>query len=115
MRRISGFVCMVLLVGVCGTGLAEPQSSTDSKLPPFGQRGPRDRQLERMQRDQARAQNKERQQNLKKDADKLLALASELKEYVDESNENLLSTNVVKKAEEIEKLAKSVKDKMAMK
>jgi hypothetical protein len=35
-----------------------------------------------------------------------------LKQYVDKSNENTLSLDVVKKAEEIEKLARSVKDKM---
>ena len=34
------------------------------------------------------------------------------KDYVDKSNENVLSLDVVKKAEEIEKLAHSVKDKM---
>jgi hypothetical protein len=35
-----------------------------------------------------------------------------LKSYVEKSDENVLSLTVVKKAEEIEKLAKSVKDKM---
>jgi hypothetical protein len=42
----------------------------------------------------------------------LLKLTTELKQYVDNSNENLLSVDVVKRAEEIEKLARSVKDKM---
>jgi hypothetical protein len=36
----------------------------------------------------------------------------ELKDSVDKSSENVLSLEVVKKAEEIEKLAHSVKDKM---
>jgi hypothetical protein len=36
----------------------------------------------------------------------------ELKDSVDKSSENVLSLDVVKKAEEIEKLAHSVKDKM---
>ena len=35
-----------------------------------------------------------------------------MKEYVDKTNENMLSMDVIKKAEEIEKLAHSVKDKM---
>jgi hypothetical protein len=35
-----------------------------------------------------------------------------LKQYVDKSNENTLSLDVVRKAEEIEKLAHSVKEKM---
>lgn len=66
----------------------------------------------RIQRDMAKKANQERQAQLKRDTDKLLKLATELKEYVDKSNENTLSVNVVKKAEEIEKLARSVKDKM---
>ena len=55
---------------------------------------------------------RERQAALKKDTDKLLKLAVELKDYVDKSNENVLSVDVMKKADEIEKLAHSVKDKM---
>jgi hypothetical protein len=42
----------------------------------------------------------------------LLALATELKDYVDKSNEHVLSLDVVKKAEEIEKLAHHVREKM---
>jgi hypothetical protein len=58
------------------------------------------------------ADEDERVAALKNDTDKLLKLSIELKSYVDKSNENVLSVDVVKKAEEIEKLAKSVKDKM---
>jgi hypothetical protein len=63
-------------------------------------------------RQQAKKANLERQTALKKDTDKLLKLAVELKDYVDKSNENVLSLDVMKKADEIEKLAHSVKDKM---
>jgi hypothetical protein len=55
---------------------------------------------------------KERVAALKSDTDKLLKLSVELKAYVDKSDENVLSLDVIKKADEIEKLAKSVKDKM---
>lgn len=65
-----------------------------------------------MQREQVRRLNKERQESLKKDTDKLYQLATELKQSVDKSNENVLSIDVIKKAEEIEKLAKQVKEKM---
>lgn len=65
-----------------------------------------------MQREQAKKLNKERQEALKRDTDKLLKLSSELKQYVDKSNEHVLSLDVIKKAEEIEKLAHSVKEKM---
>jgi hypothetical protein len=60
----------------------------------------------------AKKANQERAAALKADADKLLKLAVELKASVDKSNEHLLSLDVIKKAEEIEKLAHSVKDKM---
>jgi len=55
---------------------------------------------------------KERAAALKSDTDKLLKLSVELKSYVDKSDENVLSLEVIKKAEEIEKLAKSVREKM---
>lgn len=67
---------------------------------------------EKMEHDREKALNKQRQANLQKDTDRLLKLATELKESVDKSNEHTLSLDVIKKADEIEKLAKSVKEKM---
>lgn len=55
---------------------------------------------------------KERLATLKSDTDKLLKLSVELKAYVDRSNENVLSLDVVRKADEIDKLARSIKEKM---
>jgi hypothetical protein len=55
---------------------------------------------------------KQRMEQLKSDTDKLLQLSVELKVYVDKSNTDVLSLDVMRKAEEIEKLAKSVHDKM---
>jgi len=63
-------------------------------------------------REAERKENLKRQQGLKQDTDKLLQLATELKQYVDKTNENTLSVDVIKKADEIEKLAHTVKDKM---
>jgi len=81
--------------------------------PQFGQRrNQQDPDVAKIERDMAKQRNKERQQQLKDDTDKLLKLATELKEYVDKTNENILSIDVLKKTDEIEKLAKSVRDKM---
>jgi len=66
----------------------------------------------RLAHDMAKKANIERQAAIKSDTEKLLKLAVELKASVEKSNENLLSMDVVKKAEEIERLAHSVKDKM---
>jgi hypothetical protein len=66
----------------------------------------------KMERDLAKKANQARQADLKRDTEKLLKLATELKESVDKTTESTLSLDVIKKAEEIEKLAHSVKDKM---
>jgi len=67
---------------------------------------------DRIQKEMAKKANQERQAQLKRDTEHLFQLATELKQYVDKTNENTLSVEVVKKAEEIEKLAHSVKEKM---
>jgi len=54
----------------------------------------------------------DRQESLRRDSDRLAALAAELKQNVDKTNANILSMDVIKKAQEIQKLAKSVQDKM---
>lgn len=72
----------------------------------------RDSAQQQIARDAAKKANEDRQKALKNDTDKLVKLTAELKDYVDKSNENVLSLDVVKKAEEIEKLAHSVKEKM---
>jgi hypothetical protein len=66
----------------------------------------------KMEKDMAKKANQERQAQLKRDTEQLFKLATDLKEEVDKSNENLLSLEVIKKAEEIERLAHSIKDKM---
>lgn len=59
-----------------------------------------------------KARNKQRYEQLKRDSDRLLQLATELKKYVDQADENVLSLEIVRKAEEMEKLARAVKNKM---
>jgi hypothetical protein len=71
-----------------------------------------DQERTKLEKDMAKKLNHERQVQLQRDTDSLLKLATELKKYVDKSNENTLSLDVVKKAEEIERLAHSVKEKM---
>jgi hypothetical protein len=54
----------------------------------------------------------DRQSQLRLDTEKLVALTAELKQHVDNAGANILSMDVIKKAQEIQKLAKSVQDKM---
>jgi hypothetical protein len=79
---------------------------------PFDQPTVHDGQREKMEKDMEKQANKQRQRDLKRDTDRLLQMATELKQLVDKSNEDVLSIDVVKKADEIEKLAHSVKDRM---
>ncbi len=65
-----------------------------------------------MQERQLKEANKKRQDDIRNDTDKLLQLATELKAAVDKSNEHLLSLDVVRKADEVERLARRVKEKM---
>jgi|GEM_PF-1026074 len=58
-----------------------------------------------------KAQLKENQKNLRRDAGQLLQLANDLKEEADKTEQtDVLSLTLVKKAEEVEKLARKIKD-----
>ena len=120
MRQV--FLLFFLLLIAIGSGIAQAGDSpatpgggndSGSSDPQFRRRRnevePIDKQVER---DRAKKLNQERQAAIKRDTDKLLALATELKDYVDKSNENVLSLDVVRKAEEIEKPAHHVREKM---
>ena len=61
---------------------------------------------------QEKLRNNDRQKRLVADTEKLLVLATDLKAQVDKSTKDTLSVDVIKKADEIEKLAHSVKERM---
>jgi hypothetical protein len=123
MRLIRmGIVGMILMTGASG-GLSGgqivqqpmdpiqqprggfPGNGRNTTEPPSPLDGPRAEQQEK-------ARSSDRQKRLVADTDKLLALATDLKQQVDKTNPNILSVEVIKKAEEIEKLAHSVKERM---
>lgn len=93
---------------------AASQAGVQIPIPqnPSAQPSPEDEARQRWEHDHEKKANEERFQKIKDDTEKLVTLSNQLKEYVAKANEHTLSVNVVKKAEEIEKLAKSVKDKM---
>jgi hypothetical protein len=64
-----------------------------------------------VQRQQAIAANQQRQQEIKRDMEKMAELTVELKEYLARNGE-VMSIDAIKKAEQIEKLAHGVKSKM---
>lgn len=65
-----------------------------------------------VQRQQALAANQQRQIEIRRDTEKLAELTQELKEDLLKSDHGVMSVDTLKKAEQIEKLAHSVKSKM---
>ena len=97
-----------LILMMCGNSFAATPASVAA--PQIETR--QDPAQKEMQDRMAREANKKRQQDIRDETDKLFQLATELKAAVDKTNENLLSLDVIHKAEEVEKLAKKVKEKM---
>jgi hypothetical protein len=71
-----------------------------------------DPNVEKLHKQQVKALNEQRQKQLVTDTDKLLELATELKTEVGKTDKDTLSVTVIRKTEQIEKLAKSVREKM---
>ena len=68
--------------------------------------------LQRMDHTRADMAASDRQKKMLADADQLLAMAQQLKSAVDQTRKDELSVNVIRQADQIEKLAKAVKDRM---
>lgn len=110
MREVRVLKIAILALGITASVAALPKVPLSAQIgPPRSPQTDQDRELERRRDKEA---NQKRQQEIQDDTQKLYQLASELKDAVDKSNENVLSLNVVKKAEEVEKLARKVKEKM---
>jgi hypothetical protein len=99
-KLIFGIALITVIIALMPAGAYQFQLPTMSQ------------QEKEMQDRQLREANKKRQDDIRNDTQKLLQLATELKAAVDKSNENVLSLDVVRKADEVEKLAKRVKEKM---
>ncbi|MBI4464032.1 MAG: hypothetical protein HY647_04955 [Acidobacteria bacterium] len=80
-----------------------PPASSDTPLPPSS--SPLGTSI-------PRKMIKESYEQMRKDVEQLYQLASELREETAKANEDVLSIPVVKKAEEIEKLAKKIQGRM---
>jgi hypothetical protein len=102
------FICLLFAI----PGKAQTQAPSPRSPGSIPSSGDSDDNQQRMAREMVKKANQSRQALLRADTDRLLKLAVELKDSVDKSSENVLSLDVLKKAEEIEKLAHSVKDKM---
>lgn len=111
MRKTIGFIFLLLALGA-PQQLPSQQQPAPPRLggPPTDEPGPA--VPSQIRKEMEKKANEQRQAELKRDTEKLLKLSTELKDYVDKSNENVLSLDVIKKADEIEKLAHNVKTRM---
>jgi len=58
------------------------------------------------------AANRQRQVEIRRDIEKMAALMQELRDYLAKADQGVMSVDAIKKAQQIEKLAHSVKSKM---
>jgi hypothetical protein len=120
--RLLRIGCFVALAGVCcalpagaqNQSPAAPAAGVAPAVPPplFGNTPPPDPSQAHMLHAMEKERNVIRQQQIVDETNQLLDLAKELKDAVDKSSKDQLSLAVVNTATEIEKLAKSVKEKM---
>ncbi len=118
-------VCLFAVAALAGaahsgqqTGPGMPIRPADMPHPPNND--PPDANAQMKMRDQQTAKqnfeaaNAERKKQIAEDSAKLLQLATDLKAEVDKTDKDTLSLNVIRKAEQIEKLAHGVKEKMKL-
>ena len=110
MRSGVSLLLLLLMFAVPRVSFAEGSVQGPQAHDPLS--APEDPDRQALDKKMIKEANRERQAQLRRDTDRLFQLSTQLKQYVDKSNENTLSLEVIKKADEIEKLAHSVKEKM---
>jgi hypothetical protein len=122
-REALCLAALAALAGIASIGqqAEPPQHAPHPILLPEANRPPdaNDQMEMRDQQDQGKtkdyaAANQERKKQIVDDSARLLKLAADLKAAVDKSNKDTLSLDVIRKADEIERLAHSVKEKMKL-
>jgi hypothetical protein len=122
LARSGVVVCIVLLAALATTWQLSSQQTPRFDKPillPEANRPPDANAQMAMHEQNAKkadfnAANLERKRQIADDSAKLLKLASDLKSEVDKTSKDTLSLGVIRKAEEIEKLAHNVKEKMKL-
>ena len=114
MFRMSSLLLLLCTLGLLATGLISAQQIHLPSAIAQGQGmgGIPVVNGDDVQRQQAQAANLQRQAEIKRDSEKMFQLTQELNDYLQKTGEPVLSVDALKKAEQIEKLAKSVRSKM---
>lgn len=122
MREALCLAVLAAVAGIASIGQQTPPQRTPHPilLPEANHIPDANDQMEmREQQDQSKnkdyaAANQERKKQIVDDSARLLKLAADLKIAVDKSTKDTLSLDVIRKADEIERLAHSVKEKMKL-
>lgn len=107
----------IAIVPVVGEGRlqqAAPPQPPHAIYPTPEAKGLNDGDQEQPKQESYEAANAERKRQIADESARLLKLATELKSEVDKTTKDTLSLNVIHKADEIEKLAHSVKETMKL-
>jgi hypothetical protein len=117
--KMAGLLACVVLIAVTPAVCDGRQQNTYPHLPPELNRIPDSNQANQIndqqsKKDSFEAANAERKKQISSETAKLLKLATELKTEVDKTDKDTLSIGVIRKADEIEKLAHSVKERMKL-
>ncbi len=114
-RSFEEVVLIFIVLAILGFPVSLSAQSANTQQPTaqqIGQPPPEETIPKDIADRMAKERLKNRYDSLKRDSEKLLELATELKQYVDKSGENVMSLEVIHKCDEIEKLSKSVRTKM---
>ena len=116
-RWIGVFAGLTVIALVPIVGRGQSQRDPGFRYPPSVTRMPdanaqNDINGQQTEKQSFDAANAERKKQIADDSAKLLKLATDLKSEVEKTTKDTLSLNVIRKAEEIEKLAHDVKEKM---
>ena len=110
-RRRLLLMSLLLLPGRLARGQDFPTQDKRGRRRPDGSEDPTNPTSANLPGASSKVLLEERQKNIKKNVEKLYDLAAQLKAEVEKTDSTtVLSLAMVKKAEEIEKLAKQIKD-----
>jgi len=121
--RNGVFACLIVMAALAAAappGQQAPSGNIDKPyLLPEANRLPDVNDQMKMRDQQTKQQNfaaanAERRKQIAEDSARLLKLATDLKAEVDKTTKDMLSLNVIRKADEIERLAHNMKEKMKL-
>jgi TolA-binding protein len=111
-RKHISVIALGLFLGLAGLASAQQIHLPPAVSQSQGMGSPPVTPGDDAQKRQALAANQQRQIEIRRDTEKMAELTQELKDYLAKSEQGTMSVDAIKKAEQIEKLAHSVKAKM---